>query len=72
MSKEKSPKPSSDGPPAKCPVQGEGGADFLNWSARHYTDLQFRETYESRASHMIQLHGHALTAETRERLATLI
>jgi hypothetical protein len=71
-SKEKSPKPLSDGPPAKCPVQGEGGADFLNWSAKHYTDLQFRETYESRAAHMIQLHGDKLLPATVERLETLL
>jgi hypothetical protein len=71
-SKEKSPVPSSDSPPAKCPVQGEGGADFLNWSAKHYTDLQFRETYESRAAHMIQLHVGKLFSATVKRLETLL
>lgn len=64
--------PLSDEPPAKCPVQGEGGADYLNWSAVHYDDHRFLETYESRAAHMIQLHGDKLLLATVERLETLL
>lgn len=66
------PESSSDVPPAKCPVQGEGGVDFLNWSAGQYDDKRFRETYESRAAHMIQLHGDKLHSTTVKRLQGLL
>jgi hypothetical protein len=63
--------PSSDSPPAKCPVQGEGGADFLNWSSVLYDDTRFLETYQSRAQHLIKLHGEKLTAVAIARLNSL-
>lgn len=63
--------PSSECPPAKCPVQGEGGADYLNWSSVHYDDTRFLETYQSRAQHMINLHGDRLTEVATARLNSL-
>lgn len=52
-------------------MQGEGGADFLNWSARHYTDAQFLETYQDRANHMVALHGDRLLPATVKRLKSI-
>lgn len=63
--------PSSEAP-AKDPVQGEGGADFLNWATVHYDDDRYLETYQHRAAHLMTLHGEALSEATIERLENLL
>lgn len=46
--------------------------EYLNWSAKHYDDSRFLETYQHRAAHMLKLHGDHLLPTTARRLQSLL
>ncbi len=54
--------------PPRCPVQGAGGREYLEWAARNMGDKEFSEHYAHRARHLMELHGELLGDVTRQRL----
>lgn len=62
----------SEEEPAKDPVQGSGGVEYLEYAARQFPMEKFRDYYEHRAAHLLRLHSEKLSEHARASLAALI
>lgn len=51
---------------------GSGGIAYLNYAGRAFSDETFRDHYEHRAAHLLELHGENLLPTTQAKLARLI